>query len=209
MELRFSEVVSTEEDLRAIMGHPGHRVLAKTITSLDAHCRTFIAQSPFMLIATADAQGNMDISPKGDPPGFVLPLDDKTLAIPDRPGNRRADTFSNIIQNPKVGLFFLIPGKQETLRVSGRGRLVRDVWLRERLAAHGKTPDLALVVTVEEAFFHCAKCIIRSDLWQPAAWPDLAGLPSLAEVMVDHGKLADSVAEMQLLIDDNVRDELY
>src|SRR5258705_2818538 len=126
----------------------------------------------------------MDVSPKGDPPGFVQVLDDETLAIPDRPGNRRADTFSNVLQNPGVGLIFLIPGKLETLRVNGRARIVRDMALRERMAVQGKVPQIALVVTVEEAFIHCGKCMIRSQLWQPESWPDGDALPSQAECLV-------------------------
>jgi PPOX class probable FMN-dependent enzyme len=162
-----------------------------------------------VLIASSDVNGDVDVSPKGDPPGFVQVLDDRTLAIPDRPGNRRADTFRNILQNPKVGLFFLIPGKQETLRVSGTAMIVRDGWLRERMAIQGKRPDFAIVVTVEEAFMHCAKCIIRSKFWEMEQWPDVAELPSLARIMIDHGKLSDSVEEMQALIDESYRERLY
>ena len=124
---RFAEVITHEDQIREIVGFPKRRTVDKTISMVDAHCRAFIAQSPFMLIATCDAQGKMDVSPKGDPPGFVQVLDDQTLAIPDRPGNRRIDTFRNILQNPKVALLFLIPGVQETLRVSGRALIVRDV----------------------------------------------------------------------------------
>ncbi|HXF61549.1 MAG TPA: MSMEG_1061 family FMN-dependent PPOX-type flavoprotein, partial [Caldilineaceae bacterium] len=145
MQRAFSEVVTSEEQLREIMGYPAQRVIDKVVSSLDEHCRAFIAKSPFLLIGSADARGHMDVSPKGDPPGFVRVLDDKTLAIPDRPGNRRADTFGNILQNPKVALIFLVPGKQETLRVSGTAQIVRDQWLRELMPVRGKTPDLALV----------------------------------------------------------------
>jgi PPOX class probable FMN-dependent enzyme len=136
-------------------------------------------------------------------------LDDKTLAIPERPGNRKADTFSNLIQNQSVGLLFLIPGKQETLRVSGTAAIVRDQWLRDRLAVHDKTPELALAVTVEEVFFHCAKCVIRSQLWSAGSWPDLAGLPTLAQAMVDAGRLAETPEQMQALIDEDIRQRLY
>jgi PPOX class probable FMN-dependent enzyme len=151
----------------------------------------------------------MDVSPKGDPPGFVQVLDETTLAIPDRLGNRRADTFKNLLANDQIGLIFLIPGKQETLRLSGRAIIVRDQSLRERMAVREKLPDFAIVVSVERMYFHCAKCIIRSNLWKQEAWPNLAGLPSLAEAMVSAGKLERSLAEQQAIIDKDAETRLY
>jgi PPOX class probable FMN-dependent enzyme len=209
MQNSFTDVISTEAELRAILGQPSFLSANKAVTTLDEHCRAFIATSPFIVIASSDAAGNVDVSPKGDPAGFVHVLDDKTLAIPDRPGNRRADTFRNILQNPKVGLFFFIPGKQETFRVSGTAMIVRDMWLREQMAVKGKTPDFAIVVTVEEAFLHCAKCIIRSGIWEQENWPDLEGLASLARIVIDHGKLADSEEKIQASINESYRDRLY
>ncbi len=183
MSLSF-DTITTREDLRALMGEPVHpAVVAKTLRALDSHCRVFIARSPFMLISSADAQGRMDISPRGDPAGFVRVLDDTTLAIPDRPGNQRFDTLENLIDNPRVGLIFLIPGKRETLRVSGTARIVAEPALRETMAIKGKSPALAIVVDVEEAFFHCAKCMVRSAMWEPDKWPSLTGLPTLAQAM--------------------------
>lgn len=205
----FTEVITSEDELRAILGTPSALAANKAVTTLDEHCRAFIAASPFMLIASADRDGNMDISPKGDPAGFVQVLDERTLAIPDRPGNRRADTFRNILQNPKVGLFFFIPGKQDTFRVSGRAIVVRDLWLRERMALQGKIPAFAIVVTVEEAFLHCAKCVIRSGIWEQEKWPAADGLASLARVMIAQGKLADSEEKIQAAIDESYRDRLY
>src|SRR3954452_7136670 len=123
---RFQDVVSTVEGLEAILGRPHPRVQAKVVATLDKHCLAFIARSPFVLIASSDATGNLDVSPKGDPPGFVQVLDAKTLVIPERPGNRRADTFRNVLQNPRVGLIFFVPGKRETLRVGGDALIVRD-----------------------------------------------------------------------------------
>jgi uncharacterized protein len=205
----FADIVTTAAQLRVHIGHPSHRVLAKHVTALDVHCRAFIGRSPFVLIASASGAGAMDVSPKGDTPGFVQVLDDKTVAIPERPGNRKADTFSNVIENPRVGLLFMIPGKPETLRVSGSAAIVRDQWLRDRLAAHGKTPELALVVTIDEVFFHCAKCVLRSQLWSVERWPDLAGLPTLAQAMVDAGRLAETPEQMQALIDQDIRQRLY
>lgn len=196
--MEFKNEITTVEQLRDIYPEPHDAVVAKTLYKLDKHCGSFIGRSPFMVIASSDAQGNVDVSPKGDPEGFVKILDEHTLAIPDRPGNHRADTLSNILQNPKVGLFFLIPGKTEQLRVSGRARIVTDDGLLNSMAIRDKAPALAIVVDVEEAFFHCSKCMIRSKLWQPDHWPSLEGLPRLADTMVDAGKLgmpADIVHE--------------
>lgn len=209
MDARFHEVVSTEAQFRAVVGHPTHRVLQKQLDALDDHCRAFIAKCPFLLITSSDADGNMDVSPKGDPGGFVRVLDDSTLAIPDRLGNRRADTFRNLLQNRHVGMLFLIPGKSETLRISGTAIIVRDQWLRDEMAMSGKSPDYAIVVTVTEAFFHCSKCVIRSKLWDSTQWPELTGLPSLAQTMVDGGKLKETVEEMHALIEKDAQDRLY
>jgi PPOX class probable FMN-dependent enzyme len=206
---RFEEVVTTEAQFRSVLGHPNERVVRKHMTSLNGHCREFIARCPFLLVASADAGGRMDISPKGDPPGFVRVLDDLTLAIPDRPGNRQAATFSNLVVNSRIGLLFLVPGKEETLRVGGTAIVVRDLWLRETMAIDGKLPEFATVVTVDEAFFHCAKCVIRSALWRPERWPDGSGLPTMAQAMIAAGKLELTPAEMQGIIDRDQRERLY
>jgi len=199
--MEFSHLVTSERELREVIGAPIDRSVRKEITRLDRHCRALIARSPFVLIASSDAAGRTDVSPKGDPPGFVHVLDDETLAIPDRPGNRRADTFTNVLQNPGVGLIFLIPGKLETLRVNGRARIVRDAALLERMAVKGKVPVLALVVSVEQAFIHCGKCIIRSQLWDKGSWPKIDDLPSQAQCLVAHGRLEETVEEVQAAIE--------
>lgn len=209
MSMQFNEVITEQAQIRAVLGEPTPRVRDKVIATLDEHCRAFIAQSPFVLLASTDAEGRLDVSPKGDPPGFVHVLDAQTLAVPDRLGNRRADTLQNILQTGRVGMLFLVPTKPETLRINGRARVVRDGWLRERLAMQGKQPDFAIVVEVEEAFIHCAKCMIRSQLWQSEAWADASALPSIAQVMVDHAKLPQSVEEVQALVDVSYRDNLY
>lgn len=209
MTAEFSDVITSEKQLREVVGHPAESNVQKVIPILDEHCRAFIARSSFLLLATADEVGRIDVSPKGDPPGFVQVLDEKTLAIPDRPGNRRADSLSNILQRPRVGLLFLIPGKRETLRVSGRAQIVRDVWLRDQMAVKGKVPALAIAVRVEEAFIHCAKCVIRSQLWESEQWPDLVGLAPLARVLADHAKLTVDVDEYQAAIDEHYRTGLY
>jgi PPOX class probable FMN-dependent enzyme len=185
----FEEIITSFDDIRSVMGEPPPSVLAKVIDRLDEVCQAFIAQSPFVVIASASATGQLDLSPKGDPAGFVHVLDDKHLVIPDRPGNRRADTFHNVLENPQIGLLFIIPGKSETLRVSGEARIVRDHSVRAALAVQGRIPEFAWVVYVERAFMHCPKCMVRSKLWQPEAWPDHTGLATIAEAMVKHAKL--------------------
>lgn len=201
---QFDEVITTRQRLRELSGGPSSRARGKVIDHIDALCRRFIAACPFVMVATRGADRQMDVSPKGDPPGFVAVLDEKTLAIPDRPGNHRLDTFENVLTHPEVGLFFMIPGNGDTLRVSGAGRIVRDSSLQSRLAANGKAPNLALIVTVEEAFMHCPKCMIRSRLWSPDHWPNRSDVPSLAEAIVAHAKPPETVAEVQAIIDDSI-----
>ena len=185
----FTDTIESIDQIRGILGEPSEAVLSKVIDSIDDVCRGIIQKSPFMLLASSARNGQVTISPKGDPAGFVHVLDDKRLAIPDRLGNRRADTFQNILENPQVGLIFLIPGKAETLRVSGEARIVRDSALRESMAVNGRVPHLALVVYVEQLFMHCAKCVRRSKLWQPEEWPDHSDTASIAEAMIKHAKL--------------------
>ncbi len=206
---KFKSIIETRDQLRAILKEPSELVPRKSLKYLDKHCGVFIGRSPFMLLATADANGNADISPKGDPIGFVKIIDKQTLAIPDRPGNHRADSMENILQNPNVGLIFLIPGKTETLRVSGTASIVRDRDLRESMSVNGRSPELVIVVDVTEAFFHCSKCMVRSKLWKLEHWPDLKGLPRLAETMVDAGKLELSEAEMHKIVLNDERERLY
>lgn len=208
--MEFTQEITTHEQLRERMGDPvSPLVVGKTLGQLDKHCRTFIARTPFVLISSSDNDGRMDISPRGDPEGFVKILDDKTLAIPDRPGNQRYDTLTNLIDNPRIGLIFLIPGKRETLRVSGSARIILDPDLLETMAESGKSPKLAIVVDVEEAFFHCAKSMIRSKMWQPEEWPSLEGLPSLAQTMIDATKAPMPVEALQELVTGDEEQRLY
>jgi len=209
MKRKFKEIITTEKDFRQIMGQPSELASRKTIDHIDENCRLFIEQSPFIVISSSDKNGNVDSSPKGDPAGFVKVLDDKTLAIPDRLGNRRADTFMNILQNPKVGLIFLIPGIKETLRVSGQAQIVTDKDVLELLAHKKKLPKFAMIVHVEEAFLHCAKCIIRSKLWADVDLDAERKAPTLAKSMVDHGKLDLSYEEMDAIIKNDEKTRLY
>jgi len=206
---KFTDVITTRKQFRSILGDPIELTTHKALTYLDKHCGVFIGRSPFMLLATSNRNGNVDVSPKGDPEGFVKILDKKTLAIPDRLGNRRADSIENILENPKVGLIFLIPGKSETLRISGRASVVRDANLRDSMAIRDRSPDFAIVVNVEEAFFHCSKCMIRSKLWQQEHWPSLDGLPRLAQTMVDAGKIELSETELHELVVSDEKERLY
>jgi PPOX class probable FMN-dependent enzyme len=209
MEWTFEKTITTEKELRDIMGYPTEIVTRKTIKHIDEHCKSFIENSPFIAIATSDASGNLDVSPKGDPAGFVKILSDKVLAIPDRPGNRKADTLSNIIQNPNIGLIFFVPGIRETLRVNGAAQIVTDSRVLELLSCQGKAPSIAIIVTVKEAFMHCAKCIIRSNLWTKVDDQQERTIPSLGRVLVDHGKLDITYQELDDMIKDDERTNLY
>ena len=206
---RFRDVITTEAELRAALGYPGDKATAKVVPTIDTFSRRFIAASPFLLIGSAGAGGMIDVSPKGDPAGFVKVLDDKTLAIPDRLGNARLDTFRNILANLNIGLIFLIPGVTYTLRVSGKAMIVRDMDLRETMAMNGKPPAHVIVVDVEQVLTHCPKCMVRSGLWQPEKWPDVAAVPPFAETLAAHAKLADSIAELNEFLDRDTREKLY
>jgi hypothetical protein len=206
----FKEVVTTVDELRALMGEPSEIALRKDIGRLDEHCRNFIARCPFVLVATSDKAGHCDVSPKGDAPGFVLVVDERHLLIPDRPGNKRFDGMRNLLENPGIGLIFLVPGSEETLRVNGRARIVRDPEWLAQLTARGKTPQFAIAVEVEEAFLHCAKCMKRSGLWEPARWPVLAGLASPAQMFRDHARLGHmTVEELDQRLQEGYQKNLY
>ena len=208
-EARFKEVVTSVAMLREVVPEPGDLVKQKVISIVDEMAARFIAAAPFLLIATTDANGLLDVSPKGDPAGFVQVLDETTIAIPDRLGNGRLDTLRNIIANPNVGLIFLIPGTGHTLRVSGRAMVVRDLALRERLAFKGRVPDHAIVVHVDRVLSHCSKCMIRSGLWNEEKWPGAANVPSLADILIAHAKLeAAAKTGIQDLIDTNSSERL-
>ena len=171
----LDHAISAFDDLREHIGEPNQRVLDKQLDHLDRHCRDFIARSPIALLATADAAGRCDCSPRGGPPGFARVLDDRRLAIPDYTGNRRQDSHLNVLENPHVGLLFLLPGMGETLRVNGRATLTREPELLEGLITGGtKPPRMALLVGVAEAYLHCAKAFMRSGVWEPSTWTPAA-----------------------------------
>ena len=180
--------IRSEAELRDLLGVPTGRAVTKERTRLHPVDREWLAVSPFCIVATSDADGNCDSSPKGDPAGHLVHvLDDATVAIAERPGNKRADGYLNILANPHVGIISLIPGRNETLRINGRGRLLRDAPFFDDLAVRGRRPILALLVEVEQIFFHCPKAFLRSKLWQPDSWqPD---------VLASHATLVKRVQE--------------
>jgi PPOX class probable FMN-dependent enzyme len=175
-----AEITSLAE-LVDVVGTPIPRVAQKERQVLDPMDVVWISRSPFLLIATSAVDGSCDVSPKGDPAGFVRILDERTIAVPERPGNRRVDGYRNVLSNPHVGLIFLVPGRNDTLRVNGRARLVRDAPYFDAMVVKGHRPILALEVDVEEVFYHCAKAFLRSGLWTPESW-DPDGLPPRAEI---------------------------
>ncbi|WP_170473343.1 pyridoxamine 5'-phosphate oxidase family protein [Ruegeria arenilitoris] len=204
------DVVTTEEELRTIVPNPPSGTQdVKIIDHIDKHCRVWIERSPFLVLATSDSTGRLDCSPKGDPAGFVKVIDEKTLAIPDRPGNRRFDGFINIMQTGRVGLIFFVPNRNETVRVNGTAQVVRDQPLLESMAINGRVPELAVLVSVEEAFYHCGKAIIRAALWVPEKAVPIDGLPTYAEANVDHTGRDYSLEQVTKWFDDNEKYRLY
>ena len=188
--------VSSEAELRDLLGEPSARAVSKERPRLHQCDREWLAASPFCLIATADAYGNCDVSPKGDPPGFTHVIDDTTIAIPERPGNRRADGFRNVLANPHAGTIYLVPGRTETLRINGRARLLRDAPFFDDMIVKGHRPRLALVIEIETIFFHCAKAFMRSSLWQPGTWqPD--ALPPRAVIVKSVQATPETLEELQ------------
>jgi uncharacterized protein len=175
--------ICTEAHLREIVGTPNDLVAAKVADRLNDLTRQFVERSPFVCVATSRPDGGLDISPRGDPAGFVRILDDRRLLIPERPGNRLADTMTNVITDPRIALLFLIPGVGDTFRVNGRAIITDDRDLLEPCAVRGKVPKLGLLVTVEEAYTHCPKAMIRSHLWDPERHLDRSQLPSQGEVV--------------------------
>ena len=205
----FEHRIETEEQLRALVPEPMPRAWAKAIDHLDEHCAALIGASPYVLLATTDGAGRCDVSPKGGPPGFVSVLDEHRLAFGDLTGNRRVDSWRNLLADDAVGLLFLLPGRDETLRVNGRGTLTTDPELLARLELRGRVPALALGVAVREAYLHCGKAGIRSTLWDPATWPDLDALPSPAEILRDHVEDGRTLATVQSDLDESYATRLW
>ena len=176
-------MVETEADLREIIGSPTELVAGKVSDRLNDIFREYIERSPFVCVATVSGEGGLDVSPRGDPAGFVRILDERTLLIPDRPGNRIADTLTNVLATGRIALLFLVPGVGDSFRINGSARIVDDAELLEPSAVEGKVPKLGLLVTVEEAYTQCSKALIRSDLWNPANHVDPKAMPTSGEML--------------------------
>jgi PPOX class probable FMN-dependent enzyme len=206
----FKEVVTSAEELADLIGVPSELVIKKQLPELDDHMRRFIAESPFLLIGTVGRDGSCDVSPRGDAPGLAAVLDARTLLIPERRGNRRADSLRNIIETGRAGLLFLIPGVGETLRVNGRACVIRDEAVLAPLAVEGKRPLVGIVVEVEECFLQCAKAVIRSKLWDAGATGRASSLPGLAEMLNDQARIeGQTVESLSRMIEDSYRNHLY
>jgi len=194
MDMDDRHAITSLDALHGLYDAPSERVRLKQIDRLDEHCRAFIAASPFLILATCGSAG-ADGSPRGDRPGFVEVADDTTLLLPDRRGNNRIDSLRNIVENPAVGLIFLVPGVHETFRVNGRARISTDPALLARFAVDGKAPKTVLVITVQEAFIQCARALVRSDLWNPARHVRREDLPSIGTILAAHtGGKVDAAA---------------
>ena len=200
--------VNSVDELRAIVGEPDGYVANKVKDRLSPVQRDWLAHSPLGFVATTDAHGRVDVSPKGDPPGFVHVIDDTTIAIPERPGNKRVDGYLNVLERPHVGTLFLIPGRGDTLRINGTARILADADYFEAMTINDKRPILALQIDVEEVFFHCAKAFLRSDAWKPETWNPTA-VPSVAHI-AQAIKADMSLAELEKYYDEeNMRKVLY
>lgn len=206
-ELKSEYLIGDEAELRSLFPATHPIAVEKCQNHLDKHAIDFIARSPFLCIGTQSSDGFGDVSPRGDPCGFVKILDDKTLLIPDRPGNNRLDTQSNIVANPAVGLLFMVPGFDDTLRVNGKAQITHDPELLALMAVKDRMPTIAIVVTVEEVFLHCAKAFRRSKLWDPMQHQDRSGMPSLVKIVLDQTSGAPDNPEEMKKLDADLEDE--
>ena len=209
MPYQPTDVITSESEIRSVIDgiHPSQT--HKVLDHIDHFCRIWIERSPFVVMSTANKAGQQDASPKGDPAGFVRVLDQKTLAIPDRPGNHRFDSFRNILETGQIGLIFFVPNRNEVVRVNGTAQIVRDAQLRESMAIKGRVPSFAIIVRVQEAFYHCGKSIIRSRLWHPNEAASTDGLPTYAEALHGQGQSNLSFDEIDERLKHNDANRLY
>ena len=202
--------IESAEELRALLGEPNERAVHKERTRLLDIDRDWLAASPFCVLATGDEHGRLDASPKGDPPGqLVHVVDDVTIAIAERPGNKRADGYLNVLSNPHVGLIFVIPGRTDTLRINGRARLVRDADFFDAMAVRGRRPVMALVVEIEQIFFHCAKAFLRSGLWDHDAWAPEGVVPRRAVIAKQFENAPGTLEELDAYYGEAYKNGLY
>jgi PPOX class probable FMN-dependent enzyme len=206
-----SNHVADQPTLRTYVGDPLPLVVNKEMPHLDELCRRYLSMSTMLFISSVGADGKADVSPRGDPSGFIKVLDERTIAIPDRPGNRRVDTMSNILSNPghSVGLIFLVPGVDEVMRASGRATVSSDLTLLKEMAVNGKVPKLAVVITLDEVFFHCGKALKRARLWDPTMRIDRKDFPSMAELIHEQRRPNQPLESIETFVADNYKNELY
>jgi PPOX class probable FMN-dependent enzyme len=208
MDIAEMVEITSYDELREVVPQPLQHAADKTRKELHELDRQWLAESPFCLIATSAADGSCDVSPKGDPAGFTKVLDDTTIAIPERAGNRRIDGFTNIISNPHVGLIYLLPGRGDTLRINGRARIVRDAPFFDDMVVKGSRPQLALLVEIEEIFHHCSKAFLRSKVWKPETWnPD--AVPSRAKIAKALDRQGDDLAELENYYGPSYEEKIY
>ena len=209
MPYQATDILTSEAEIREVIDGIHASQKLKVLDHIDDHCRVWIERSPFIVMSTVDSRGNLDASPKGDPAGFVKVVDEKTLAIPDRPGNHRFDSFRNILQSGRIGLVFMVPNRNEVVRVNGSAQIARDRPLRKAMAIKGRVPDFAIVVSVEEAFYHCGKAIIRSKLWSPDQAAPVDGLPTYGEALFAQSQSGLTQEEIEARLKHNDENRLY
>ncbi|MFE8698886.1 pyridoxamine 5'-phosphate oxidase family protein [Cytobacillus sp. FJAT-53684] len=208
--MHFKQIVTSEDELRSLLGTPGKTAANKTIHHLDVHCKEFISKSPIVFISTSDTTGQCDTSPRGDEPGFIHIIDDHHFVIPERPGNKRMDSLRNIVANPHIGLLFVIPGLEETLRINGTAQIIKDADILEKMTSHGKTPLLGIAIKAEECYIHCAKAFKRSKLWQPDSWLQQSALPYPPKILADHINMPDINSEtIKAALEESYSKRLY
>ncbi|MDQ0254041.1 PPOX class probable FMN-dependent enzyme [Evansella vedderi] len=206
----FHHIIQSEAELLSLLGEPSDLAKNKVITSLDEQCIQFLNRAPFLVVATSNREGQCDVSPRGDAPGFVYVIDEKTILIPERKGNKRADSMKNILETSHVGLQFFIPGLEETLRINGEAVLITDIKWLEKMEVQGQIPAVAIAVTITECFIHCAKAFKRSELWKPSTWPAKDLLPNPAKMLRDHANMKDqSVEAMEKHLQNSYKNDLY
>jgi PPOX class probable FMN-dependent enzyme len=204
-----TRTVTDVETLTGLIGEPTPQIANKEMQEIDVYIRRFLELCPFLCLSTADADGNQDVSPRGDPPGFVRMLDPRTILIPDRKGNRRVDSMKNILENPKVGLVLFVPGIEEVVRINGTATITDDPDLLAECAVNGSTPTLGIEIAIDDIFFHCAKAIKRSKLWDPDTPIDRSEFPSFGQIVRDQRNPSGDVAETEAMLQKEYRDRLY
>ena len=203
------QTVTNAATLKDIVGEPKPEIANKEMPALDKHTRHFLSLCPFLCISTADAEGNQDISPRGDPAGFVRVLDDKTVLIPDRKGNRRVDTMRNILENPNLGLLLFLPGVEEVLRINGKATITEDPALLADSAVNGSVPMLGIVVEIDDVFFHCAKAVIRSKLWDSETPIARSEFPTYGEIVRDQRAPDQDAEAINTQLQEDYKTRLY